>query len=126
MIGGFIPGPHGIEFLIVGYCRGEDLVYVVRVRAGFVPASRRAVFQKIRGLIFSTMPFVNPPEKGPSHFGEARTEEKMKKCVWVRSEAVAQIEFLGWTGADRLWHSKFISLRDDKNPRAVVKEHAGV
>jgi bifunctional non-homologous end joining protein LigD len=47
----------------------------------------------------------------------------MKKAVWLKPETVAQIEFLEWTEGDRLRHSKFVSLRDDKNPRTVVKEH---
>jgi len=46
----------------------------------------------------------------------------MKKCVWVRPEVVAQIELLEWTDADHLRHSKFVTVRDDKNPREVVKE----
>jgi ATP-dependent DNA ligase len=50
------------------------------------------------------------------------TAEKMEKCVWVRPEIVAQIEFLEWTDADHLRHSKFIGLRDDKEARDVVKE----
>jgi ATP-dependent DNA ligase len=57
--------------------------------------------------------------------GRGVTAEKMKKCVWVRPEIVAQIEFLEWTDADHLRHSKFAGLRDDKNPRNVIKEHAG-
>ena len=32
---------------------------------------------------------------------------------------------LEWTDADRLRHSKFVGLREDKNAREVVKEHAG-
>ena len=50
------------------------------------------------------------------------TAEKMKKCVWVRPELVARIEFLEWTDADHLRHSKFAGLRDDKDSRNVVKE----
>jgi ATP dependent DNA ligase domain len=42
VIGGYIPGPHGFDSLIVGYYQGKDLLYVARVRNGFVPASRRA------------------------------------------------------------------------------------
>jgi ATP-dependent DNA ligase len=48
-----------------------------------------------------------------------------KKAVWLRPEAVAQIEFLEWTEADRPRHSKFVGLREDKDPRSVVKEQAG-
>lgn len=33
-----------------------------------------------------------------------------------------QIEFLEWTAGDRLRHSKFAGLREDKDPRKVVKE----
>ena len=122
VIGGYFPGPHGFDSLIVGYYRGEDLVYVARVRNGFVPASRRQVFERIRGLVSPTMPFVNLPDTHKSRWGDELTAEKMKECVWLRPEAVAQIEFLEWTGADRLRHSKFVGLREDKNPREVVKE----
>jgi len=50
------------------------------------------------------------------------TADDMKKCVWLRPELVAQIEFLEWTESDHLRHSKFVGLREDKNPREVVKE----
>jgi ATP dependent DNA ligase C terminal region len=43
----------------------------------------------------------------------------MKECVWVRPEVVTQIEFLEWTGADHLRHTKFIALRDDTQPRRI-------
>ena len=42
-------------------------------------------------------PFVNLPETRRSRFGEELNAEKMKKAVWLRSEAVAHIEFLEWT-----------------------------
>jgi ATP-dependent DNA ligase len=41
VICGYTLGSKGFDALIVGYYRGEDLVYVARVRVGFVPASRR-------------------------------------------------------------------------------------
>ncbi len=49
----------------------------------------------------------------------------MTKAVWLRPEAVAQIEFLEWTQADRLRHSKFVGLREEKKPRSVVNEQTG-
>jgi len=57
VIGGFIPGPHGFDSLIVGYYQGKDLMYVARVRNGFVPASRRQVFERIHHLVCPTMLF---------------------------------------------------------------------
>ena len=68
------------------------------------------------------MPFVNLADEHPSRWGENLTAEKMKECVWLRPEAVAQIEFLEWTAADRLRHSKFGGLREDKAASSVVKE----
>ena len=38
---------------------------------------------------------------------------------------MAQIEFSEWTENDHLRHSKFAGLREDKDQRIVVKEHAG-
>jgi ATP-dependent DNA ligase len=64
---------------------------------------------------------VNLPATHRSRFGEELSAEKMKKAVWLKPGAVAQIEFLEWT-ADRLRHSKFVGLRDDKDPRGVIRE----
>jgi DNA ligase D-like protein (predicted ligase) len=122
VIGGFIPGPHGIDSIIVGYYRGKDLVYVARVRNGFVPATRRMVYEKLKRLIIDKCPFVNLPETGRARWGEILDAEKMKKCVWTRPALVGVIEFLEWTEGDRLRHSKFVALRDDKDPREVIKE----
>jgi len=125
VIGGYFPGPHGFDSLIVGYYDGDKFMYVARTRNGFVPASRRQVFSKLKHLVTPACPFVNLPETRRSRFGEELNAEKMKKAVWLRPEAVAQIEFLEWTEGDRLRHSKFVGLREDKNPRSVVKEQAG-
>jgi ATP-dependent DNA ligase len=122
VIGGYTPGPHGLDAIIVGYYRGKDLIYVARTRNGFVPASRRRVFERLKPLVIPTCPFVNLPETHKARWGEALTTEKMKKCVWVKPEIVARLEFLEWTDADHLRHSKFVGLRDDKDARNVVKE----
>jgi DNA ligase D-like protein (predicted ligase) len=122
VVGGFTPGVHGTDSVIVGYYRGEDLVYVARTRNGFVPATRRSVYEKLNSLINDKCPFVNLPETGRARWGDLLDAEKMKKCVWVRPKLVAVIEFLEWTEGDRLRHSKFRALRDDKSPHEVVKE----
>jgi ATP-dependent DNA ligase len=67
---------------------------------------------------------VNLPETKKPRFGEELSAEKMKKAVWLRPEAVAQIEFLERTEGDRLRHSKFVGLRDDKEAHNVTKEHS--
>jgi DNA ligase D-like protein (predicted ligase) len=122
VIVGCVPGTHGLDAIIVGFYRRKDLLYAARVRNGFVPASRRQLFEKLRLLVSPECPFVNLPETHRSRWGEGLTAEDMQKCVWLRPELVAQIEFLEWTASDHLRHSKFVGLREDKDPRCVVKE----
>ena len=125
VIGGYFPGSHGFDSIIVGYYRGKDLVYVARTRNGFVPASRRQLFAKFKDLAIPICPFVNLPDTHPSRFGQEFNAEAMEKAVWLRPEIVVQIEFLEWTAADRLRHSQFAGLREDKEPRDVSKDHVG-
>jgi ATP-dependent DNA ligase len=46
--GGYFLGRHGFDSLIVGYYDGDELMDVARTRNGFVPASRRQVFSKLK------------------------------------------------------------------------------
>lgn len=122
VIGGYVPGTHGVDAVIVGYYRSTELIYVARVRNGFVPASRRQVFERLKSLIVRECPFVNLPETHKGRWGEGLTATDMGKCVWVQPKLVARIEFLEWTESDHLRHSKFAGLREDKEARAVTKE----
>jgi ATP-dependent DNA ligase len=87
-------------------------MYVSRVRAGLVTASRMELFRKLRPLVIENCPFVNLPETGRSRWGEILTAEKMKQCVWVEPKLTARIEFLERTDAGRLRHSSFVRLTD--------------
>ena len=125
VIGGYVPGKHGLDSIIVGYYQANDLIYVARLRNGFVPATRRQIFEKLSHLTVPTCPFVNLPETLKGRWGDGLTAKDMEKCVWVRPQLVAQIEFLEWTESDHLRHSKFVGLREDKEPLSVTKEQAG-
>lgn len=122
VIGGYIPSNLGVDSVVVGFYKGKDLYYAARVRAGLVPATRRQVLESIKHLKTSRCPFVNLPEKEPGRWGQGFTAEKMKEAVWIKPEAVAQVEFLEWTDAHHLRHTKFVGLRDDKDPSKVVRE----
>jgi bifunctional non-homologous end joining protein LigD len=122
VIGGYIPSHLGVDSIVVGFYKGKDRYHAARVRAGFVPTSRRQVFDAIKHLNTAKCPFVNLPEKEPGRWGEGFTAEKMKEAVWLRPQTVAQIDFLEWTGAGHLRHTKFIGLRDDKEPSKVIRE----
>jgi bifunctional non-homologous end joining protein LigD len=122
VIGGYTPGNNGFDAIIVGFYRGKELVYASRVRAGFVPATRREVAARFKGLQVAKCPFANLPQKDAGRWGQGLTAEKMKECLWLKPEIVVRIDFLEWTGADHLRHTKFVALRDDKDPKKVVKE----
>jgi DNA ligase D-like protein (predicted ligase) len=125
VIGGYVRGAQGVDSIIVGFYRGSDLIYVARVRNGFVPATRRHVFAKLQSLEVATCPFANLPETEKGRWGTGLIAEDMKKCVWVKPAAVARIEYLEWTGGDHLRHAKFAGLRHEKNVQSVKKEHVG-
>ncbi len=125
VIGGYVPGADGIDSIIVGYYKESELIYVARVRNGFVPATRRQVFAKLRPLEVEDCPFVNLPETEKGRWGTGLTAGDTKKCVWVRPTLVAQIEYLEWTESDHLRHAKFTGLRQDRFSHTVVKEHSG-
>ena len=122
VVGGYTPGSNGFDALIIGFYRGKDLLFAARVRAGFVPATRRQVFAQFKDLKTDKCPFANLPEQSEGRWGQGLTAEKMKSCVWLKPKVVVRIDFAEWTGADKLRHTKFIGLREDKDPRRVVRE----
>ena len=122
VVGGYTPGGNGFDALIVGFYRGKELIYASRVRAGFVPATRREVAARFKGLGLSKCQFANLPQKDAGRWGQGLTADKMKECLWLKPEIVVRIDFLEWTGADHPRHTKFVALRDDKDPKKVVRE----
>ena len=74
-----------------------------------------------QGLEIATCPFANLPERKRTQW--ALTKEEMKNCTWLKPEVVAQIEFAEtWTPDAHLRQSAFVGLREDKDPREVVRE----
>ena len=122
VIGGYRPGSHGFEYLLVGYYEGKDLMFIAKIRNGFTPILRRQVSQKFAALRTFECPFANLPERANARRGEAITAEVMKKIQWLRPRLVAQIEFTEWTKGNHLRHSEFVALRDDKKASEVVRE----
>jgi ATP-dependent DNA ligase len=101
VIGGYVRGADGVDSIIVGYYRESDLVYVARVRNGFVTETRRQMFMRLQPLLVPDCPFVNLPEKEKGRWGTGLTADDMKKCVWVQPKAVARIEYLEWTDGEK-------------------------
>jgi bifunctional non-homologous end joining protein LigD len=122
VIGGYKPGANGFDYLLIGYYKGDQLVFVAKLKNGFNPAIKRDIAARFSELRTDTCPFDNLPEAKNARRGEAITAEVMKSIHWLRPELVAQVDFVDWTEADHLRHASFVALRDDKDPRTVHKE----
>jgi hypothetical protein len=70
VIGGYVPAPKNFDSIIVGYYERDDIIYVARVRAGFVPALRVKVFERFHKLEIKTCPFSNLPQRDKASKGE--------------------------------------------------------
>jgi hypothetical protein len=113
VIGGYTRGGRTFEALVLGRYEGERIVCVARTRVGFSPASRQRLMTRLRPLEIPECPFANLPEVRSGRWGEGLTADKMKECVWVRPELLAEIEFVEWTPEGHLRHARFIALRDE-------------
>jgi bifunctional non-homologous end joining protein LigD len=122
VIGGYTVGGSTFDALIFGYHEGDDLIYVSRTRNGFTPALRAELMKKFRGFETDKCPFVNLPETKAGRWGVGLTAAKMKDCRWLKPKLVGQFEFTEWTPDNHLRHSRFVGLREDKDPREVRRE----
>ena len=125
VVGGYRPGPHGIDALLVGYYEGRALRFAGKVRAGFTPHLRREVAAPLQRHHVARCPFDDLPNAKTSHWGGGVTAEQMKEMQWVTPVVVAQIRFVEWTGDGHLRHAAFLGLRTDKTAALVRRERTG-
>ncbi|HET7220248.1 MAG TPA: non-homologous end-joining DNA ligase [Vicinamibacterales bacterium] len=121
VIGGYRPGPNGVDALLVGFYEGTKLHFAGKVRAGFTPHLRREVSAQVRALHTARCPFVDLPSSRTSHWGGGVTAEQMREMQWLRPALVAQIRFVEWTAEGHLRHAAFLGLRADKPARTVTR-----
>ena len=125
VVGGYRPGgKHHYDNLAVGYYEGDRLMFIAKLKNGFTPEAKKEIYGRLQELESDTCPFSNLPEPKNARRGEALTAEAMKNYRWIEPKLVVQVEFTDWTSANHLRHSKFVGIRDDKDPREVVHESA--
>lgn len=113
VVGGWIPGDGRLAgtmgALLLGCHEGPGgpLRYAGRVGTGFDDAMRRAL---VAGFVpRDTSPFADTPRvKGGA--------------TWVEPEVVVEVKFTEWTREGILRQPVFLGVRDDKDPREVVRE----
>ena len=120
VIGGFRPGHGNLQLLLVGYYEGGQLLFAGKVRIGLNARNRETLSRLLKPQ--EKCPFANLPNSRRDHFGESVTADEMDEYVWVQPKVVVDVEFTEWTSGGVLRHAGFVGIREDKEPREVVKE----
>jgi ATP-dependent DNA ligase len=94
VIGGYIPGAHGFDALLVGVYEKRELNFAAKVKNGFLPRIRDELFPALKALQISHFPFRNLPEKRASRWGESLIVEKIEQCRRVKRNLVCQVAFV--------------------------------
>ncbi|HEX2529647.1 MAG TPA: DNA ligase D [Geminicoccus sp.] len=113
VIVGWVPStaaPRAIGSLVLAYYDDGKLVHAGRVGTGFGGAMARELWERLRSLDETKMPFKERPERSS------------RDVHWVSPQLVAEVEFRGWTGDLLLRHASFRGLRDDKPATEIVRE----
>jgi DNA ligase D-like protein (predicted ligase) len=100
----------GFGALLLGYYDADGgLVYAGKVGTGFDNETLRSLHSRLAEI-----------EQDHSPFSRGRPEHR--GVHWVKPELVAEVGFSEWTDDGELRHPRFQGLRDDKDPRDVVRE----
>ena len=99
---------------------GAKLAAVAREHGSLAKVATK--YRRFKGLEIPTCPFVNLPEARSGRWGQGLTADKMKECRWLKPVLVGQFDFVEWTTDNHLRHSRFVALREDKDPRHVWRE----
>jgi DNA ligase D-like protein (predicted ligase) len=106
--------------LLLGYYDQQGrLAYAGKVGTGFSEATLASLGRSLRELERADPPFDPGLLPRPSGGGPPRAG-----VHWVEPALVAQVGFSEWTTAGQLRHPRYLGLRDDKDPAAVVRETA--
>jgi bifunctional non-homologous end joining protein LigD len=115
VVGGWQPGERGrsgqIGSLLIGVYEASGLAYAGHVGTGFTRQTLDLLARRLAPLRRATSPFVT--EVPPEH---------ARFAVWAEPALVVEVAFTEWTTAGRLRAPSYKGLRDDKDPREVVRE----
>jgi bifunctional non-homologous end joining protein LigD len=118
VVAGFVPSSvdkKAIGSLVMGYYDKGKLRHAGRVGTGYSAAVARSLFQRLDDI-----------STGENPFDEKLTGLERKDVVFVEPTSVAEVEFRGWTADAHIRHAAFRGLREDKDPKEIVRETTGM
>jgi bifunctional non-homologous end joining protein LigD len=124
VIGGWMPGEGSrggrVGSLLLGYYDDGKFAYAGGVGTGFTQATLDELTALLKPLERPDSPFELGEDPKIKYAQRAR--DRGAGPVWVEPKLVAEVEFTEWTHEGTLRQSAFKGLRDDKDPREVVRE----
>jgi ATP-dependent DNA ligase len=121
VIGGYTLGASPFDALILGYYDNGALVYAARTRNGLLPQHERPCSGGSRRCKRRIVPSRTFP-KTRAAAGARALRRRRWYCRWLKPTLVAQFEFVEWTSDGHLRHTRFVALRDDREPQTVIRE----
>jgi len=115
VVGGYtLPsnGIRGVGALLLGYYKGDELVYAGRTGTGFTQKTHKMLRDRLEAL-----------EQKSSSFGRVPVDAK-RGALWVKPELVVQVRFATWTADDLVRQAAFLGVREDKVAKEVAREDA--
>ena len=97
VVGGYVPSNLGLDSLVVGFYRGKELIYASRVRAGFIPATRRKVFDQIKHLTTTKVPIRQPAGARSGQMGPG-TNRRENEGVRLAQAQMLSLRSNSWSG----------------------------
>jgi len=108
--------------LIIGYYQQGQLLFASKVGTGFSHKLLKSLYQQFQKIKIPVCPFANLPARRGGRWGQGISRAEMRGCTWLEPKYVCQVHFTEWTREGGLRHPAFIGLREDKNPRDVLRE----
>lgn len=113
VIAGYTLSDKGLPFssLVLGVYDQGKLVYAGRAGTGFSTKARVELKQMIDKIARPTKPFAEIPR-----------DPGLRRAVWAEPKLVGEVAFTEWTNENIIRHPSFQGLREDKNPKDVIRE----
>jgi bifunctional non-homologous end joining protein LigD len=114
VIAGYTPSSKslpGFGSLVLGVYEKGKLVYAGRVGTGFTFKQRSDLKKQLDKFSRQTSPLAAVP-KDPG----------LRQTHWTEPKMIAEVAFTEWTSDGSIRHPSFQGLREDKNPKEVVRE----